>query len=60
VARIVVVGDAEGLYVAATHSGVSLAPLLGELIAAEVVSERPSPALHRFRPTRFEKEAVHA
>jgi glycine/D-amino acid oxidase-like deaminating enzyme len=57
VARI---GGAEGLDVAATHSGVSLAPLLGELIAAEVVSERPSPALHRFRPTRFEKEAVHA
>ncbi|UGS34738.1 NAD(P)/FAD-dependent oxidoreductase [Capillimicrobium parvum] len=54
------IGDAAGLYVAATHSGVSLAPVLGELIADEVARERPSPALDRFRPTRFAKELSNA
>lgn len=54
------IGDVEGLYVAATHSGVSLAPILGELIAAEVAGERPAAALERFRPTRFAKEPFHA
>jgi glycine/D-amino acid oxidase-like deaminating enzyme len=54
------IGDVEGLYVAATHSGVSLAPVLGELIAAEVAAQRPAAALDRFRPTRFAKEPFHA
>jgi len=43
---------AEWLYVVATHSGVTLAPFLGEVVAEEVL-ETPSPALETFRLERF-------
>lgn len=42
-----------GLYAAVTHSGVTLGPLLGELITEEALHERPAPALEHFRPDRF-------
>lgn len=44
---------AEGIWVIATHSGITLAPLLGELIAAEIVEGTVSPLLASFRPDRF-------
>lgn len=43
---------AEWLYVVATHSGVTLAPFLGEAVAEEVLGA-PSPALEDFRLDRF-------
>ena len=42
-----------GVYVAVTHSGVTLAPVLGELIAAEVAGGADERLLRPFRPTRF-------
>ena len=41
---------ADRVYAAVTHSGVTLAPLLGELIAAEVLAGVDEPLLARFRP----------
>jgi len=43
----------EGLYVIATHSGVTLAPLLGRIAAAEIVAGSRDPVLEPFRPQRF-------
>ena len=40
-------------YVIATHSGITLAPLLGELIAEEIVSGEVADILSPFRPDRF-------
>jgi len=40
-------------WVLATHSGVTLGPLLGHLIASEIVGGVPSAALAPFRPERF-------
>jgi len=37
----------------ATHSGVTLGPLLGRLMSDEIVRGKPSPALAPFRPDRF-------
>lgn len=46
-------GDAEGkVYVLASHSGVTLAPLLGELVAGEVLGQL-SAELEPYRPNRF-------
>lgn len=49
---------ADGLYVIATHSGVTLAPALAQLAAAEVIDERQQPELARFRPGRFRSLAA--
>ena len=43
----------EGLYVLATHSGVTLAPVLGALLAEEIAVGAPPPMLAGFRPDRF-------
>lgn len=43
----------DGLYVAVTHSGVTLAPWIGDLLAEEMKSGRPAPELADFRPARF-------
>jgi D-hydroxyproline dehydrogenase subunit beta len=43
----------DNLYVCATHSGVTLAPLLAELAAGEILHEADSPLLRTFRPGRF-------
>jgi glycine/D-amino acid oxidase-like deaminating enzyme len=40
-------------YVAVTHSGVSLAPLLGRLVAGELLDEVESDLLAPYRPARF-------
>jgi D-hydroxyproline dehydrogenase subunit beta len=44
---------AEGLYVAVTHSGATLAAHLAQLITAELVSGAPVAGLAPFRPDRF-------
>lgn len=54
-----IVGALQGahhLYVAVTHSGVTLAPLLAQLLAEEIVIGRPSPLLAPFAPARFRSE----
>lgn len=48
----------EGLYVVATHSGVTLAPALAELVASELLDESRRDELERFRPGRFRSVAV--
>jgi glycine/D-amino acid oxidase-like deaminating enzyme len=42
-----------GFYVAVTHSGVTLAPLIGQLVAEEVTTGHPSPLLTEYRIERF-------
>ena len=41
------------LYLAVSHSGVTLAPVLGRLIAREVADQAPDGLLSPFRPGRF-------
>lgn len=48
--------SAETVYVIATHSAVTLAPLLAQYAAAEV-SGKEVPALEPFRPSRFNNHA---
>ena len=40
------------VYLAVTHSGVTLAPVVGALVAQELVDESPAEALKDFRPDR--------
>jgi len=40
-------------YVAVTHSGITLAPALGDLVAAEVLGRSEEPLLAPFRPDRL-------
>jgi glycine/D-amino acid oxidase-like deaminating enzyme len=42
-----------GFYVAVTHSGVTLAPLVGQLVAQEVTTGHPNPLLAEYRIERF-------
>lgn len=54
--RHTIAGRIPGLangWVIATHSGVTLGPLLGRLMAEEIVRGAVSPALAPFRPDRF-------
>ncbi len=46
-------GEVGGFYVVVTHSAVTMGPLLGELVAAEVAGGDASPLLADFRPQRF-------
>ena len=51
-----VVGEIEGhkgVFVAVMHSGVTLAPLIGQLLASEMLKASKSPLLGSFRPNRF-------
>ncbi|UNX54939.1 FAD-binding oxidoreductase [Georgenia sp. TF02-10] len=51
-----VVGELPGItgyHVIFTHSGATLALIIGELLAREVVTGTPSPLLSSFRPGRF-------
>ncbi len=48
--------DAEWLYVVATHSGVTLAPFLGEAVSEEVLGQEQE-LLADFRPSRFSADA---
>ena len=43
----------QGLYVASMHSGVTLAPLIGRLAAAEILENQPAELLAPFRLSRF-------
>ena len=47
-------------WVLATHSGVTLGPLLGRVIAGEIVGGTPSVVLAPFRPERFTTSGVGA
>jgi D-hydroxyproline dehydrogenase subunit beta len=47
------VPQTDGLYVIAAHAAVTMAPILGELAAQEIVESREAPMLERFRPDRF-------
>jgi glycine/D-amino acid oxidase-like deaminating enzyme len=47
------IGGLEGYYVAVTHSGVTLAPFLGQLIADEILTASERSELATFRPDRF-------
>lgn len=54
--RVTIAGRLPGTsnaFVAVTHSGVTLGPLLGRLIAAEVCGGEPDALLADFRPDRF-------
>ena len=44
-----------GCSVAFTHSGATLALVVGELLAGEIVTGQPSPLLATFRPDRFRR-----
>jgi glycine/D-amino acid oxidase-like deaminating enzyme len=46
-------GDVSGLHVAFTHSGATLALIIGELLAYEITTGQPHPLLAPFRPDRF-------
>lgn len=48
----------EGLYLAVSHSGVTLAPILGRLVAREVAEGTPDGLLAPFRPGRFAERAT--
>lgn len=50
-----VVGAAgpDGLYIATMHSGVTLAAIIGELVAQELTNGRSAELLAPYRPTRF-------
>jgi glycine/D-amino acid oxidase-like deaminating enzyme len=45
--------ECSNLYVAATHSGITLAPLIGRLAAAEILDGERIGALESYRPSRF-------
>jgi glycine/D-amino acid oxidase-like deaminating enzyme len=46
-------GETSGLFVAFTHSGATLALIVGELLASEITTAQPHPLLARFTPGRF-------
>jgi glycine/D-amino acid oxidase-like deaminating enzyme len=48
-----ILGEAEpGLYLAVTHSGVTLAPAIGRFVAEEILMGRRDPLIAPFGPTR--------
>jgi glycine/D-amino acid oxidase-like deaminating enzyme len=51
---------ADRVYACVTHSGVTLAAVLGELVAAEVLGDEDQPLLAPFRPTRFARRSETA
>ena len=59
--RLPIVGPVPGLdslYLAVTHSGVTLAPVLGRLVADEIATGEPAWLLASFRPGRFAERAT--
>ena len=42
----------ENVYIATMHSGVTLAPIIGKLVAKEVISNKPESQLQAYRPSR--------
>lgn len=53
VSSVGAVPSVPGYYEAVTHSGVTLGPLLGRLLAAEIADGTVDPLLRPFRPDRF-------
>jgi D-hydroxyproline dehydrogenase subunit beta len=47
-----------GLYVVVTHSGITLAPLLSQLVAEEILDGVEASVLSPFRPSRFDSAAT--
>jgi glycine/D-amino acid oxidase-like deaminating enzyme len=47
-------GPVEGLWLAVMHSGATLAPIVAELLAGEIIGGSESPMLADFRPARFQ------
>ena len=47
------VPGASGIFMAVMHSGVTLGPLIGQLLAEEILHGRSSPLLSSFRASRF-------
>ena len=45
--------DCDNLFVAVTHSGITLAPAIGAVLADEITGGPASPLLQEFRPDRF-------
>jgi glycine/D-amino acid oxidase-like deaminating enzyme len=59
--RLPIVGPVpwlDSLYLAVTHSGVTVAPALGRLVAREVAAGEPDGLLSPFRPGRFAERAT--
>ena len=58
--RMPVIGPAPepALYIAVMHSGVTLAPSVGDLVASDLLERRVAPRLEPFRPARFEERSV--
>jgi glycine/D-amino acid oxidase-like deaminating enzyme len=49
------VPSVHGYYVAVMHSGITLAPAVGSMAAAELLDERPEAAFAAFRPERLQR-----
>ncbi len=49
---------ADGHYVVVTHSGITLGPILGRIVASEILTGTSDPRLEPFRPDRFQKVAA--
>lgn len=49
-----------GYYEAVMHSGAVIGPLMGRLLAEEILTGTENPALSRFRPSRFADAAARA
>lgn len=47
------ISDIDGYYVAITHSGVTLAPAIGAMVASELLEKGPEAAIAKFRPDRL-------
>lgn len=45
--------EGDGLYIATMHSGITLGPAVGRLVAEEISGNDQSDLLHPYRPTRF-------
>ena len=53
-------GDSSDLYVSVMHSGVTLGPVAGRIVAAELMTGGLDPMLTGFRPSRFNKGGTAA
>lgn len=49
--------DANQVYIAVMHGGITLGPLVGQIVANEVLDELDCDSLARYRPSRFYKSA---
>ena len=47
-----------GLYLASMHSGITLAPLVGRLVAAEILGQEKPDLFGCFRPSRFARSTL--